>query len=189
MNKIPKKLKRLLAEQADRAWEAEMRGALAALAERFDQWRAGALSCGELDQAVHAYHNGIARDIWKRYAGNDPVLPVARAVALGILERESVPRFLRRSPDWSTSSRVVRTTMMRRVTHERRHAAWSRPVRLAGAGNALRLLRRCAVGAGLLAAVVGRAWAAVRLATNGPHSGPYGRRHHFGAPKASSSFW
>ena len=91
MNKIPKKLKRLLAEQADRAWEAEMRSALAALAERFDQWRAGALSCDELDQAVHAYHNGIARDIWKRYAGNDPVLPVARAVALGILGRESVP--------------------------------------------------------------------------------------------------
>ena len=91
MNQIPKKLKRLLAEQADLAWEAEMRGALAALAEQFDQWRAGALTCDELDQAVHAYHNGIARDIWKRYAGNDPVLPVARAVALGILGRESVP--------------------------------------------------------------------------------------------------
>jgi len=91
MNKVPKKLKKLLAEQAGRAWEAEMRTALTALAERFDQWRAGTLSCDELDQAVHAYHNGIARDIWKRYAGDDPALALARAVALGILGRESLP--------------------------------------------------------------------------------------------------
>ena len=68
-----------------------MRTALAALAERFDQWRAGTLSCDELDQAVHAYHNGVAREIWKRYDGDDPALPLARAVALGILGRESLP--------------------------------------------------------------------------------------------------
>ncbi len=37
MNKTPKKLRKLLAEQADCAWEAELRSALAALAERLAQ--------------------------------------------------------------------------------------------------------------------------------------------------------
>ncbi len=49
MNKVPKKLKKLLAEHAGRAWEAELRSALAALAERFDQRRAGTLTCDEVD--------------------------------------------------------------------------------------------------------------------------------------------
>ena len=43
MNKVPKRLKKLLNEQSSRAWEAERRGALGGLADPFDQWRDGRL--------------------------------------------------------------------------------------------------------------------------------------------------
>lgn len=91
MNKLPKPLKKLIELHMGRAWEAELRDALGALADRFDQWRAATLTTEDLDSAVHEYHNGIARDIWKRYTGGDPALPLARAVVLGIIARESLP--------------------------------------------------------------------------------------------------
>jgi hypothetical protein len=68
-----------------------MRDALATLAEKFDQWRAGAMSCDELHNAVHEYHDGIGREIWKRYATNRPEMPLAHAVAAGFVERDSLP--------------------------------------------------------------------------------------------------
>ncbi|WP_295387045.1 hypothetical protein [uncultured Thiodictyon sp.] len=101
MNKVAKPLKKLLQLHMGRAWEAELRAALGALADRFDQWRSGVLTTEDLDSAVHEYHNGIAREIWKRYTGDDPALPLARAVALGLIARESLPpEVLERIAPW-----------------------------------------------------------------------------------------
>ena len=91
MPETPRKLKSVLREQAGRAWEAEMRAALGALAAKFDEWRGGALSTADLDAAVHAYHNGTAREIWKRFSTNDPKMPLAHAVAAGVLPKASLP--------------------------------------------------------------------------------------------------
>ncbi|MBA4370524.1 MAG: hypothetical protein C0418_02965 [Coriobacteriaceae bacterium] len=91
MSGAPKKLKSVLREHANRAWEAEMGAALGALAARFDDWRAGAMSAADLDAAVHEYHDGIAREIWKRYSTNDPVIPLAHAVVAGVLPEDSLP--------------------------------------------------------------------------------------------------
>lgn len=91
MNKLPKRLRKLLREHRDRAWEAEMGCALGELAERFDQWRAGTLSAEELNDAVHVYHDGTGREIWKRYALGEPEPALAAAVARGVIERESLP--------------------------------------------------------------------------------------------------
>jgi hypothetical protein len=91
MDKVSKKLNKLLREQRDRAWEAENRMALGALADQFDEWREGKLATDELDHAVHQYHDGIGREIWKRYALGDPGLALARAVLVGIIDRESLP--------------------------------------------------------------------------------------------------
>ena len=68
-----------------------MKAALGALGEKFDQWRAGTMSSEQLHQAVHEYHNGIGREIWKRYATNKPEMPLAHAVAAGFVSRESLP--------------------------------------------------------------------------------------------------
>ena len=91
MDKVSKKLGKLLREHRDRAWEAENRIALGALADKFDEWREGKLATDELDHAVHEYHDGIGREIWKRYALGDPGLALARAVLVGIIDRDSLP--------------------------------------------------------------------------------------------------
>lgn len=88
---INRRLKKLLSQHAGRAWDAEMQAALGGLADKFDQWREGAMTCENLHRAVHEYHDGIAREIWKRYRTNKPEIPLAYAVATGFVSRESLP--------------------------------------------------------------------------------------------------
>lgn len=95
MNKISKRTKKLLREQVGRAWEAEMAAALTALGQKFDRWRAGDLSTDELAEAVHRYHEGKAREIWKRYNMGDPAMRVAAAVTHGVLKPEELPDAVR----------------------------------------------------------------------------------------------
>ena len=90
MQKVPKQLGKLIREHADRAWETENRIALGALADKFDQWREDKLATDELDHAVHEYHDGIGRDIWKRYVLGDPALALVRAVLAGVIDRDSL---------------------------------------------------------------------------------------------------
>ena len=56
-----KKMKAMLRQHAGRAWEAEMKAALGALATKFDEWKAGRMSSADLHAAIHDYHNGIGR--------------------------------------------------------------------------------------------------------------------------------
>ena len=62
------------------------------LAARFRDWEAGQLSSSDLHAAIHEYHDGTGRDIWKRFATNNPKVPLAYAVATGVVTRESLPR-------------------------------------------------------------------------------------------------
>ena len=86
-----RRVQKLLRELAGQAWEAEMRVALGALARKFEQWEAGALSSAELHDAIHAYHDGEAREIWKRHSMPDPRIPLAHAVATGVIAKEKLP--------------------------------------------------------------------------------------------------
>lgn len=91
-NRPSKALRKQLMEQVGRARKVELTAALGELAGQFDRWRAGELDVDDLDQAVHRYHNGTARLIWRRYedADRDPELLVARAVVRGLIARESL---------------------------------------------------------------------------------------------------
>lgn len=91
MQGTSKRLKKALREHAGRAWEAEMAAALAALAAKFDAWKVGTMSTADLDVAIHEHHNGIARDIWKRFSIGDVKVPLAQAVASGVVSKESLP--------------------------------------------------------------------------------------------------
>lgn len=91
MSDLPKPIKRSLRELAARAHEAELRAELAKLAEHFDAWRRGEADSFDLSQHIHEFHDGAAREIWKTYTGNDPLLPVACAIHTGILSRDEVP--------------------------------------------------------------------------------------------------
>lgn len=84
------RLRAQLRQHTARAWEAEMSAALGALAIKFEEWKAGTLSSTDLHAAIHDYHHGIAREIWKRFASNNPKMPLAHAVAAGYVTKESL---------------------------------------------------------------------------------------------------
>ncbi len=91
MPEYPKSVKRSLRALAGMAFEEEMRRALSDLAQSFDAWRAGQIDVWELDQQVHKYHNGPARELYKLYNDSPVDMAVAYAIVRGIIGRESVP--------------------------------------------------------------------------------------------------
>ena len=58
------------------------------------EWRAGRLSPFELSEAIHAFHNGRARQLYVFYVEGRPATSVAHALATGTLREAEVPREL-----------------------------------------------------------------------------------------------
>lgn len=78
------------------AHERELAAAARALDESFAQWRDGLMDVFALNQAIHQYHDGISRELYKRYVLGEPQWAVADAVRRGILhEQEVTPEILR----------------------------------------------------------------------------------------------
>lgn len=86
-----KQIRRLLREYAGNAHEIELRQALAPLAEAFRAWERGELDSFELETLIHRFHRGAARELYVRYATPGAEPAVARAIATGVLARDSVP--------------------------------------------------------------------------------------------------
>ncbi len=84
-----------LRQLASEAWEAELTNALDELFERFCIWADDGISAMDLSEEIHQFHNGISRELYKIYAMLPPPLAVARAVAVGILDEESLDPSLR----------------------------------------------------------------------------------------------
>lgn len=95
MAEIPKSLRRELREVARRAYDAELSQALAPLADAFDAWRTGKLSPAKLVEQIHDFHDGVNRQIWKRFTYHSEVSAVSHAIASRALDRTAVsPRLL-----------------------------------------------------------------------------------------------
>ena len=86
-----KQMRQKLRELADQAYEEELRRALTPLAEAFERWRVRTESSFEISDLIHEFHQGPSRRIWSTYSALKPDVLVARAVALGLLARESLP--------------------------------------------------------------------------------------------------
>ena len=86
-----KAIRRKLRDLAEQAYEEELRRALAPLAEAFERWQVHATSSVEISRLIHEFHQGPARELWGTYQSLKPDLLVARAVALGVLARASLP--------------------------------------------------------------------------------------------------
>jgi hypothetical protein len=85
-----KQIRRLMREYAATAHELELRRALEPLADAFRAWERGELDSFEIETLIHRFHQGAAREIYAWYAtGPEPA--VARAIATGLLARESIP--------------------------------------------------------------------------------------------------
>jgi hypothetical protein len=80
-----------LRELATLAYEKEMAQALSELEQAFRRWCKQEIGVFDLDHEIHKYHNGVARDLYKKYNyGGKPDLLVAVAVCDGVLAREDL---------------------------------------------------------------------------------------------------
>ena len=91
MHQYPKHVKRLIREYAAQAYEIELGQALGELEQQFALWRAGQISVGELNDRIHAFHQGPSRELWSRYNARIDDMLVAQAIVTGLLPRETIP--------------------------------------------------------------------------------------------------
>lgn len=94
MKGYTKSQKKKLRELAGIANEQELDQEMEKLYQHFENWRKGKISCFELSDMIHKFHQGPSREIWKTYTYLDPDMAVSRAVALGILKKEEIPENL-----------------------------------------------------------------------------------------------
>jgi hypothetical protein len=87
--------RRQLRELVGLAYERELGGELGRLEATFREWRAGQRSPHEVSAAIHAFHDGVARELYGLYTHADAAPVVARAIAIGLLGEGEVPAELR----------------------------------------------------------------------------------------------
>ena len=92
MNGFTKAEQRILRKLADLAYERELANALESLYGKFGKWKENKMTPFSLSDEIHAFHNGISRDLWALYDNRNNHIVVARAVACGIITREEVDR-------------------------------------------------------------------------------------------------
>lgn len=91
-----KSVRRLIGQWNNIAYERELRAALTELLQVFHEWEAGKLNSFEMSEAIHKYHDGTARTLYKLYAMDcsreDWLLDAA--VSHGIVSKEELPAVL-----------------------------------------------------------------------------------------------
>jgi len=95
--RLTKELTREAREVAAIAREAELSQALAELHELFSDWRNGRLDAFQLSDAIHQFHDGQGRELFKMYSGLRPEDLAARAIARELVPPAQVSRDLRRA--------------------------------------------------------------------------------------------
>jgi regulator of protease activity HflC (stomatin/prohibitin superfamily) len=94
MQPYSKRIKWLLGEYSRKAHERELHRELAKLDASFDQWRRGEIGSGDLDELIHKYKSGPARELWKQYNQGQVDMNVAYAIVAGILDETEIPEEL-----------------------------------------------------------------------------------------------
>lgn len=91
---LTKAQRRALRELAGLAHDRELSRELTQLEAAFAQWRAGKLDPHELNGLIHAFHQGPSRRLFMLYTDSNKVMPVAAAVARGVIAESEVPEAL-----------------------------------------------------------------------------------------------
>lgn len=81
-----------LRKLAGLAYERELTRELEALGRQFDRWREGGISCWDLTDRIHEFHDGASRELFKRYNYSKPEFTVPQALAENILSEDEIPR-------------------------------------------------------------------------------------------------
>lgn len=88
---LSKSVRRSIRDMAKTAHDRELATELHSIDEAFSRWRSGHLGPHELNDAIHQFHDGASRRLWKLYTDTDPSIAVASAIARGILPQSEVP--------------------------------------------------------------------------------------------------
>lgn len=89
--KLSKRETATLRELASEAWEAELHDALNHLFEDFCRWADNGYSSFEMVERIHKFHDGPARDLYKRYTAMRPDTAVAQGIAVGVIDASALP--------------------------------------------------------------------------------------------------
>jgi len=89
-DELTKKQKKHIREMAGVAYERAMTAALNKLLASFQKWKQDGMTPFDLDEEIHRYHNGTARDLYNHYGTGDPDMAVLVALAKGILKIEDL---------------------------------------------------------------------------------------------------
>jgi hypothetical protein len=119
----PKPIKRKIRQLAGLLYERALAQALKQLEREFARWRQGRCDPFELEEQIHAFHEGPARQLFTRF-GPQPAdmiaISVAQAIASGQLTREEagpeVLEALRRKIE--TFEDVVTSDLVRRAAEK-----------------------------------------------------------------------
>lgn len=90
MKKSPIAVAEELRHQAQAAHEAELRRALQPLAQAFRGWERGELRTSALTELMRQFRERELQDLELRYQNSQLSMPVAYAIATGVLDRASV---------------------------------------------------------------------------------------------------
>jgi hypothetical protein len=95
---LTKEEKRQARELADAAWEVELSSALEELAVLVSDWRKGRIDAFQLSDAIHKFHDGQSRELFKLYRGSlRPEDLAARAIAWELVAPSEIPVAVRRA--------------------------------------------------------------------------------------------
>ncbi|MGB8410945.1 MAG: hypothetical protein WCE58_13680 [Gallionella sp.] len=88
----PKSLKQKFRQLAGIAYERELAIATEALHIEFQRWKNDEIDVFELNDRIHGFHNGISRELYSRYSGNELMnsICVSSALHKGVLSRDEV---------------------------------------------------------------------------------------------------
>ena len=95
MRDYPKRIRKILRELRMEAHEREIAEHLDGLWLKFQDWKAGKMSAGELNGLIHEYDRGPSREMFSFYNNLAPDLCVASAVAKGRIKPEEIPAEVR----------------------------------------------------------------------------------------------
>ena len=87
-NTRTKSERKLVRQLASTAWERQLRESLKKIGGVLSEMESGDLSPFDAAAAVHAFHNGVSRELYNKYSGSDPWFAVCRAHYDGVFSDE-----------------------------------------------------------------------------------------------------
>lgn len=93
MREYSKQIRKQLKETLGKAYAIQMDSLLLKLSKQFDSWKANKISCWDLTDSIHNFHQGPSRKLFDFYntKGVDPAYLIATLIVRNVIELDDVP--------------------------------------------------------------------------------------------------